>query len=26
VHRAGPGENFEEYRLAQALVIGEFTG
>jgi len=26
IDRAGPGENFEEYRLAQALVIGEFTG
>lgn len=26
IDRAGPGENFEECRLAQALVIGEFTG
>ncbi len=25
IDRAGPGGNFEEYRLAQALVIGEIT-
>jgi ureidoglycolate lyase len=25
IDRAGPGENFEEYRLAQTLVIGEFA-